>query len=382
MESLVGISGSCVACRVPSEVCYLPIRNGIRALRDRSSNQKFQLIDLKLGSGSKFLRQQRIEGPNGRRVFAAIQTANALKEPLAELKAGQFQEFHDLPSGLKLEVIVQTAGRDSKKKPSPLLFVHGSSHAAWCWTYHWMPFFSARGYDCYAISLLGQGASDVPQAAVAGSLDSHARDIAHLIRSKFSTPPVLIAHSFGGLVAQCFLSNTGRSSTSEESEGVCPRPAGVVLACSAPPSGNGPMVTRYLKRDFIASVKITLGFAAKMIGTSLSICRDCLFSPDIPESELKEYQGLLKRSSRLPILDVRALNKSLPVPRPPEDLPPVLVLHAENDYVVDAEGSQETAEWCGTQPVVVLNCAHDIMLDNEWQQAAHVVNSWLDEHSL
>lgn len=38
----------------------------------------------------------------------------------------------------------------------PLVFVHGSYHGAWCWRENFMPYFSAAGYDCYAISLRGQ----------------------------------------------------------------------------------------------------------------------------------------------------------------------------------------------------------------------------------
>lgn len=81
-----------------------------------------------------------------------------------ELKQEQSRLFHQLPSGLNMEVIVQkgVAEKESDEKKErtsenpPLVFVHGSYHAAWCWAEHWMPFFSASGYDCYAISLLGQ----------------------------------------------------------------------------------------------------------------------------------------------------------------------------------------------------------------------------------
>lgn len=82
---------------------------------------------------------------------------------LYELKQGQSRVFHELPSGLNMEVIVQKGvvvkDPDERNKTSenpPLVFVHGSYHAAWCWAEHWLPFFSASGYDCYAISLLGQ----------------------------------------------------------------------------------------------------------------------------------------------------------------------------------------------------------------------------------
>lgn len=99
---------------------------------------------------------------------AALHGAQRMRVPY-ELKQEQSRLFHQLPSGLNMEVIVQkgVAEKESAEKESdekkertsenpPLVFVHGSYHAAWCWAEHWMPFFSASGYDCYAVSLLGQ----------------------------------------------------------------------------------------------------------------------------------------------------------------------------------------------------------------------------------
>jgi len=74
------------------------------------------------------------------------------------LKEGQSRIFHELPSGLNMEVIVQKKKKNESESQcsSALVFVHGSYHAAWCWAEHWFPFFSQSGYDCYALSLLGQ----------------------------------------------------------------------------------------------------------------------------------------------------------------------------------------------------------------------------------
>lgn len=78
-----------------------------------------------------------------------------------ELKKGQTRLFHKLPSGLKMEVIEQRKDKADREKNPPLVFVHGSYHAAWCWAEHWLPFFSSSGFDSYALSLLGQVNSQV-----------------------------------------------------------------------------------------------------------------------------------------------------------------------------------------------------------------------------
>ncbi|GFH28730.1 AB hydrolase-1 domain-containing protein [Haematococcus lacustris] len=98
---------------------------------------------------------------------------------------------HITQDGTGLELLLQRANGDIPERP-PLLFVHGSYHAAWCWADHFLPYFAARGFNSYAVSL---------RAQVAGTLDSHAADLADLI-SNFPQPPVVVGHSFGGLILQ------------------------------------------------------------------------------------------------------------------------------------------------------------------------------------
>jgi pimeloyl-ACP methyl ester carboxylesterase len=70
------------------------------------------------------------------------------------LQEGQSRRFHRLPCGLDLEVIAQCPPAAGER--TPLVFVHGSFHAAWCWAEHWLPFFSRAGFPCYALSLRAQ----------------------------------------------------------------------------------------------------------------------------------------------------------------------------------------------------------------------------------
>ena len=83
------------------------------------------------------------------------------------LQEGQSRRSHRLPCGLDLEVIAQhpptpvpTPGTGRSERP-PLVFVHGSFHAAWCWAERWLPFFSRAGFPCFALSLRAQVARRV-----------------------------------------------------------------------------------------------------------------------------------------------------------------------------------------------------------------------------
>jgi pimeloyl-ACP methyl ester carboxylesterase len=47
-------------------------------------------------------------------------------------------------------------------RPTPLLFVHGAWHGAWCWDEYFLDFFAGRGYRALAVSLRGHGNSPTP----------------------------------------------------------------------------------------------------------------------------------------------------------------------------------------------------------------------------
>nr|AFK45210.1 unknown [Lotus japonicus] len=291
-----------------------------------------------------------------------------------DLKQGQCRVFHQLPSGLNMEVIVQKKRRNVEDYP-PLVFVHGSYHAAWCWAEHWFPFFSASGYDCYALSLLGQGESDVPADSVAGTLQTHARDVADFIHQQVRSPPVLLGHSFGGLIIQYYISSLGSNGLKEN---LYPKLRGAVLVCSVPPSGNSGLVWRYLFSKPIAAFKVTRSLAARGFQSSLSLCKETFFSDTMEDHVVKRYQELTKESSRMPLFDLRKLNASLPVPSTPNCPLDILVLGANNDFIVDAEGLRETAKFYGVSPVCVEGVAHDMMLDTSWEKGAEVILSWLN----
>ncbi|KAJ7975741.1 Alpha/beta hydrolase family protein [Quillaja saponaria] len=296
-----------------------------------------------------------------------------------KLKLGQSRIFHQLPSGLSMEVIVQNGVEDNDIHKSneypPLVFVHGSYHAAWCWAEHWLPFFSARGYDCYALSLLGQGESDAPDGSVAGTLQTHATDVADFIHHKLRLPPVLLGHSFGGLIIQYYIVNSG-SDQLLEMDNLYPKLTGATLISSVPPSVG--LVWRYLFSKPIAAFKVTRSLAGKAFQSSLPLCKETFFSSTMEDDLVLRYQQLMKESSRMPLFDLRKLNASLPVPSLPNSSVEILVLGASDDFIVDAEGLRETGRFYGVSPVCVEGVAHDMMLDSSWEKGAKVILSWLN----
>jgi non-heme chloroperoxidase len=62
-------------------------------------------------------------------------------------------------------------------------------------------YFAEAGYECFAVSLRGQGKSEKRPGMKASSLTEHVRDLANVIAA-LPRQPVLLGHSFGGLVVQ------------------------------------------------------------------------------------------------------------------------------------------------------------------------------------
>jgi len=123
---------------------------------------------------------------------------------------------------------------------------------------------------------------------------------------------------------------------------------------------------------------VTFSLAAKAFATSLSLCRETFFSRDMSDLQVERYQELLKNSSSVPLFDLRKLNAALPVPLPPEHAPPVLVMGATDDFIVDVQGLNETAEFYNVSPVIVEGVAHDMMLDISWKKGSRAILSWLE----
>ncbi|KAL4445877.1 hypothetical protein ABPG77_009076 [Micractinium sp. CCAP 211/92] len=286
------------------------------------------------------------------------------------------EQRHTLPDGVGLELLHLPAAAASASPRPPLLFVHGSYHGAWCWRERWMPYFAAAGYECYAVSLRGQGGSDRKTPAgeplkVSGDLDSLTDDLASVVAA-LPSPPVLVAHSFGALLAEKFVSEYGRPGR--------PALAGVACVCGVPPTGNKQIVMRVLKDSLWKAWKITWAFVGKSFARSLDEARFTFFSEDLPKGDLIRYQQQLADCSPVRLLDLAALNKVLPLPALPPAARglPAFVGGGSTDLVVDWQAVQETAAWFGVQPTKWEDMAHDCMLDTRWEQAAASLRKWLD----
>src|SRR5258708_285765 len=90
----------------------------------------------------------------------------------------------------------------------PIVFVHGLWLHGESWN-PWIEFFRGKGYEAVAAQWPGDGATTeetrrAPKAVAGYGVTEIAGDIARQLR-QFSQPPILIGHSFGGLLVQNLL---------------------------------------------------------------------------------------------------------------------------------------------------------------------------------
>lgn len=165
---------------------------------------------------------------------------------------------------MKLELISRTPPTGAHA--TPLLFVHGASHAAWCWDAHFLEFFAGAGFAAHALSLRGHGESEGRDRLRWTSIADYVDDVA-AAAGRMPRPPVVIGHSMGGFVVQKYL---------ERHEA----PAGV-LGAAVPPAGVFRTALRIAQRHPLALAKANLTMSFYSLVETPALAREALFSPEL-----------------------------------------------------------------------------------------------------
>jgi len=195
-----------------------------------------------------------------------------------------------------------------KWSKAPILFIHGSYHAAWCYGEHYLNYFSSLGHNCYAVSLRGTSGTGMPpnDPGEIVNIEKHVYDIQYVLQQireadDSAPPPIIISHSFGGLITMKLL----------EIDEVRNNLSGVALLCSVPPSGNGPMTLRFIQSRFWNSIKIVYGFVLKAATTNIDLCTELFFDNTFNKTDVERYMRNFRSDSRVG-LDLQALAPVLP----------------------------------------------------------------------
>jgi len=333
---------------------------------------------------------------NRRPLYMASSSSSSSSWPTPDT----YQEQNiQLESGANMQILSLRPETQEVVNQPPILFLHGSFHGAWCWTERFFPYFSSRGFPLVAPSWRGTGGTYAGKGVKKVKIADHVADLKCVLDrlpeiiglNDSMKPPIVVAHSFGGVALMKLLVEDPKRAS---------QLGGICMMCSVPPSGNGKLTMRYLQRSLVDSYRITAGFAMKKCLTNEDLCRQLFFGGPkvtlsdgsienfgITDADVRRYQGYFTRDSEATI-DLIDLAKQLPSSysldgvRAPfcDQLPPCLVLGGTDDFIVDREGVEETARYFNipTEGAVFVDSPHDVMLGAKWENAAKVLENWLN----
>ena len=261
-----------------------------------------------------------------------------------------------------LEVIEK--GASSESHPVPLLFVHGSWHAAWCWEEHFLNFFADREYRAVALSLRGHGSSPAPKGLRRCSLADFVDDVAE-VAAQLPTQPVLVGHSMGGFVVQKYLEHHSA--------------AGAILMQSVPPTGVLRATLRIARHHPMQFAKVNVSLRLAPLVATPKLVRDLFFSASTPDKQVNTYQQRVQDESYRAFLDMLALN--LVKPKRVNRVP-MLILGAEDDTIFSQREIRRTAAVYGAEAEIFPDMGHDMMLEPGWQLVAERIDGWLTRRGL
>jgi len=263
---------------------------------------------------------------------------------------------------MKLETIHKKP--DKKARATPLLFVHGKWHGAWCWDEHFLPYFASHGYDCTALSLRGHAGSEGRESLRWYSIADYVSDVEQ-VAGQFDKPPVIIAHSMGGFITQKYLESHHQ------------HPAAVLLT-AIPPTGLWPTILTLLRQKPGIVLKTLATMNPWVVIETREKARWTLFSENLPDELLQKYYHQMNSESFRCMLDELGLN----LIRTRKIQTPLLVLGAQNDTVIFPFMVQATARKYGTTAEIFQDMAHDVMLEAGWEKVAKRILEWLNSNGL
>jgi pimeloyl-ACP methyl ester carboxylesterase len=264
---------------------------------------------------------------------------------------------------MPLELLSRAPSRPSGK--TPLLFVHGSWHGAWCWEKHFLPYFAEQGYEAYAPSLRAHGGND--RTGIRWKrIDDYVDDVAGAA-ARIERPPVLIGHSMGGLLVQRYLERG-------------PAPGAILLA-SVPVGGIFGVMMRLMVRHPLIFLVANATWSLYPYVRTPELAREAFFSAGMPLDEATLLWKQLQEESYLAFLDMLLFRHARPR-LAGKGGTPMLVLGAGDDAIFSEGEVRRTAAAYRVEPELFPGVAHDMMLEHGWRAVADRILAWLGERGL
>ncbi len=247
---------------------------------------------------------------------------------------------------------------ESKAHSTPILFVHGMWHGAWCWDEFFLPYFADKGFHAFALSLRGHGKSEGRDKLRWSSINNYVEDV-HQVVEQIGDSPVLVGHSMGGFIVQKYLE-------------IYSAPSAVLLA-PAPSKGVLAATMRVLVRHPLLFLKANLTLSMYPLISNVALCKEFFFSDQATDQAVSHYHSQMQDESYRAFLDMLLLNH----PKTSRIKTRMLVLGGDEDTIISPAEVKSTAESYNAELEMYDGMAHDMMLETGWQNVADRIAGWM-----
>lgn len=251
---------------------------------------------------------------------------------------------------------------EKRRFETPLVFLHGMWHGAWCWE-EWQRLFAGWGWESHAISLPGHAGSTRLRPVRRSSLTFYLSHLENEVR-RHEARPVLFGHSMGGAVSQWYMKR-------HDDLAAC------VLLASWPSLGVLPAFLRCLRLDPMGGLLSTLRFEVGPMVRTPERCFDLFLTPGA-KITAAELHARLCNDSYLTLFQF-----NWPFWRAPKGVSsPVLWVSAGRDRIMSMRHCRRSAARYGADHVTIAEAGHDVMLEECSERAAGSIRYWLLDRCL
>jgi alpha-beta hydrolase superfamily lysophospholipase len=231
-----------------------------------------------------------------------------------------------------------------------------------------MDYFAELGYHVFALNLRGHGGSAIKGSLKFAKFKDYSDDLEQAVErveTAQGKKPILVGHSLGGMLIQKYI----------ETETV---PAAVLI--STPTAKSLRQATRKMFwRQPGAVAGAFLTFDTDKIYHRRSIIRSAFFTASLNETSAEEFCRRIEsqpESTRV-FLDILRIKFRTPAVRSP-----MLLIGGGQDNNLKRQTFYDNAAIYGLEPVILEDMPHDMMLEENWQNAADLIADWLKRQGL
>ncbi|HSG22228.1 MAG TPA: alpha/beta hydrolase [Azonexus sp.] len=258
------------------------------------------------------------------------------------------------------KIRVESYPTPSRSDRAALLFVHGAYVNSTCWTFNFIPFFQAQGYDCFTVDLSGHGESEGRERIDDFGLDDYVDDLTFALE-EIGRHTIVVGHSMGARVLERFL------------EKDCA--AAAIFLSPVPTTGTAGSAMQLLLRfpNFLESLDAAVN--GKISAKTNEMMAKIYFSPDVAPNEILQFLPMLCPESQQAVTEMALPETRFGIRR---SQLPALVIGGTDDAVFPVSMLHFLATSWRAEVYRAAGAGHMLMLDPQWETVAGHMLAWME----